>query len=715
MSTLNRVVFNTIFCIQILLVFLLFVENRVALPPWLQVAGRLHPLVLHLPIGFLIFLAVILFFQKHLESNSARQIIHIGLLITSLSASITALFGFFLSLQDDYGSDALTWHKVTGIALSWFCYALLLWNHQSGNRKFLAGLGMLTILTLIVAGHTGSVLTHGQNFVLAPISTQEALTVENASVYEFAVLPILDKKCFSCHNETKAKGGLIMTSVDKFKKGGENGKPWVEGSPRESRMVKAFYLPLDHDEHMPPDGKPQLTAVERATIEAWIKSGADFEKKLNQFADGDSLKFMVASFAASKAEVPVVEKQYDFAAVSSDAVEKLNTPFRSVFPLYQNSPALQADFFLKENFELKSLEELKSIAEQLVVLNLSKMPVADKDLEIIASFRNLEILNLNFTRIEGSGLKALQRLENLQSISLAGTSVKAPDLEPILKLPGLQEVYLWNTKTSDAELASLAQKYPDVEIIGNLFSDGKILKLGKPRLENDGVIRKDELISLKHSMPGVTIRLSKDNSDPDSVNTEVYHEPFTLRESTVLKARACKDGWYCSDMLEVTCFVEGIPPVNVELLTAADKQYPGKGASTLTDLQKGFADIFKEPSWLGYRDQAFAARFDFGKNVAVNKIVISYGKNIGGFIFPPEEVEVWAGNDFNQLRLVKKIKPNAQTGYTANNVEALTIPTDMDTSHRFYKLVAKPVAKLPAWHKSKGERGWFFVDEVFFY
>ena len=30
------------------------------------------------------------------------------------------------------------------------------------------------------------------------------------------------------------------------------------------------------------------------------------------------------------------------------------------------------------------------------------------------------------------------------------------------------------------------------------------------------------------------------------------------------------------------------------------------------------------------------------------------------------------------------------------------------------KIVAKPVAKLPAWHPGKGERGWVFVDEVFF-
>ena len=340
---------------------------------------------------------------------------------------------------------------MSGVVVSWFCYALLLWHHNQGKRKLLYGFGALTLVTLVVAGHTGAVLTHGQNFVLAPMSSPTELTVENASVYEFAVRPIFDRKCFSCHNETRAKGGLVMTSIDKFKEGGKHGKAWVEGKPEESRMIKAFYLPLSHDEHMPPDGKPQLTAVEISTIEAWIKSGADFEKKLNQFADGDSIKFIVASFIASKAEAeaPIVEKQYNFDAVSSEVVAELNTPFRSVSPLYQNSPAIQADFFLKDNFQIKSLEELKSVANQLVVLNLSKMPVTDKDLKIISSFRNLEILNLNFTRIQGSGLSDLARLENLQSLSLAGTSVKANDLETILKLPKLREIYIWNSQVAD--------------------------------------------------------------------------------------------------------------------------------------------------------------------------------------------------------------------------------------------------------------------------
>jgi hypothetical protein len=41
-------------------------------------------------------------------------------------------------------------------------------------------------------------------------------------------------------------------------------------------------------------------------------------------------------------------------------------------------------------------------------------------------------------------------------------------------------------------------------------------------------------------------------------------------------------------VLEVTCFVEGIKPQHVELLNAADPQYPGEGAQSLIDGRKEF-------------------------------------------------------------------------------------------------------------------------------
>jgi hypothetical protein len=159
-----------------------------------------------------------------------------------------------------------------------------------------------------------------------------------------------------------------------------------------------------------------------------------------------------------------------------------------------------------------------------------------------------------------------------------------------------------------------------------------------------------------------------------------------------------------------------LKPENVALLSPPDKQYPGDGAKILIDGRKGFTDNFKEPSWLGYRDNPFIAEFDFGSApTSIHKIVLSNGENIGGYIFPPSEIEIWAGQNSHQLKLIKSFKPEVPKDYRGQRIETLDISFDSELKYAVFKIIAKPINKLPSWHSGKGKKGWFFVDEVFFY
>ena len=712
----KTIVLNFIFFLQVLLIFLLVFESRVELPVWLQVAGRLHPALLHLPIGLLAFLAILLIARNEFKKKPFRKIALIVLLLTSFTASLTALCGFFLSLQEDYGQDALTQHKISGTLLSVLCYILVLTFNKYENIKVVTiGFSIVTICLVLFVGHTGGTLTHGENYVLAPLESSFKEIPLDASLYQKAVYPILERKCISCHNESKAKGKLIMSSIPKFVKGGKEGAEWIAGNPKESRMIKFIHLPLEDDDHMPPDGKAQLTKQEISLLEHWIKAGADFEKKFTDLPDGDTLK-VIATALYNAVSKPIKIKQYEFAAATPETIERLNTPFRTVFSVYQNSPALQADFFVRKSFQIKSLEELKVVEEQLVVMNLSKMPITDSDLEIISSFNHLEKLNLNFTEIKGEGLAALKTLNKLTSLSLAGTDIKREDIEGLLKLPVLSELFIWNTNITEEEKQKLVKDYPKIVITTSQFVDDKILKLPKPVLLNEGIVKNDDKIILKHAMPGVIIRFTLDGSNPDSTSSTKYETPLNFNSTTKIKAVACKQGWYCSEVFDIICFVEGLKPATTVLLTPPDRQYPGVGAKSLSDGRKGYTDNFKEPSWLGYRDNSFSAEFDFGGTPpSIHKIVISNGENIGGYIFPPTEVEVWAGQNHQQLKLIKFWKPLAPKDYRPHRIEALELALDSEVKYPVYKIIAKPINKLPTWHSGKGKKGWFMVDEVFFY
>ncbi|HWA34798.1 MAG TPA: chitobiase/beta-hexosaminidase C-terminal domain-containing protein [Cyclobacteriaceae bacterium] len=714
MQRANRYFLNFIFFCQALLLFLLFFEDRIALPPLLQVAGRLHPAILHLPIGLLLFSFVMLLARSEFKAKPYRRIMLMVLTLVSLTASVTALFGFFLSLHGDYNSDALFQHKFSGVMLSFLCYGILvLYDRSEIMGPVFYILNVLALGFMFVSGHSGGTITHGEDFVLAPLIGNKVAEATSTSVYETVVFPVLEKKCTSCHNESKAKGKLIMTSAAAFERGGENGKEWVVGKPEESRLIRNIHLPLKDDDHMPPDGKPQLTAREIRLLESWVRSGADFTKTFDDLSDADSFKIVALAMRAGPAGMAEISK-YDFPAAPAGTIEKLNTPSRAVFPLYQGSPALQADFFLSNLFTSKSLEELQQVKEQLVVLNLSKMPVTDQELNLIGQLSELEKLNLNFSDVKGLGLNALMSLKKLQVLSLAGTDVDVKSVNDILRLPSLTEVYLWNTKVTETDKVALENQFPNLTIVTTQFKNDRILRLGKPGLVNEGVVKKDELVWLKHSMPGAKILFTIDGTDPDTVTANVYKEPLRLNATTKIKAIACKEGWFCSEMFEITCFLDGYKPEKTELLSETDSYYRGEGAKSLTDKEIGFIEVLNAPPWLGYKDRPFIAGFDFGKNPPeIKSIVLSYADIPGGTQFPPESVEVWAGSSPKELKLIKSLKPEMPTRPKGQQVEALHIPLSPSTFH-YYKIIAKPVAKLPSWNGSKGKKGWLMVDEVLF-
>jgi uncharacterized membrane protein len=706
---------SIVFCIQVLLIFLLLFESRIELPAWLQVAGRLHPAIVHLPIGFLFFLVIVLLFRKQFKRKALDKFILVLLLFASLTASMAALFGFFLSQQGDYGPDALLLHKVSGVMLSIFCFgSVLALAGRERTRPLYVGLGVLSLGFVVLAGHTGANLTHGANYILAPLADTKSANPEDGTVYTLAVMPVLQKKCMNCHNETKAKGKLVMTSIAQFEKGGKNGKEWEEGKPESSRLIKLIRLPLGEEDHMPPDGKPQLTDLEIRLLENWIRSGADFEKRLSDLADTDSLKVISKIIAGGKVNEPTT-REYSFEPASDETIRKLNKPSRAVFPLFRGSAALQADFFIKESFESKALEELNAVSEQLVVLNLSGMPVLDSDLPLIGKFKNLEKLNLNFSRLEGSTLSSLQELRHLSSLSLAGTRISADKLKALLNMPSLRTLFVWGTEVTEAQKIMLQGQHPGIDLITTQFHDESVLRLGKPLVVNDGIIQKGEKVELRHSMPGVTIRYTLDGSMPDSTTAKEYEKPLDLETTSKVRAIACKPGWYCSPILETTCFVDGIHPVRAELLSKTDKRYLGEGSKSLTDGRKGYADTFRDPAWLGFQVNPMVAGFDFGQSPPeIHSIVISAGINLGSHVFPPAQVEVWGGSNAEDARLIKSTKivqPLKDEPYHTEAV-AITLPA---SKYSYYKLIVRPVDKLPEWHGGKGRKGWAMVDEVFFY
>ena len=129
------------FCLWILnplLIVLAIFSHKIQPGLFLQWMGKFHPLVLHFPIVFGIGISIWLFFWQHTKIHIDTQ--KLLLAANALFASVAAVFGILLSLQNSYEADIINWHKWGGVAvavLSWlFLYIL---NLKVVIKKVLLG------------------------------------------------------------------------------------------------------------------------------------------------------------------------------------------------------------------------------------------------------------------------------------------------------------------------------------------------------------------------------------------------------------------------------------------------------------------------------------------------------------------------------------------------------------------------------------------------
>jgi len=720
MKLFQRILSNLSFFIIVMLLFLLFFQNKVSLPPSLQAVGRMHPLLLHLPIGLLVISFILWLGKKNIDTGSFQKIFILVLQVTAFTAALTALMGFFLSREGGYDENILLKHKVLGITTAILSYTLLLVYRSFPEKNFVFGTTItLSLAAMVIGSHFGSNLTHGEGFVWQPLKSdkesEEEKITDSSSLFTAAIRPILRSKCFSCHNEKKAKGKLIMTTEEKILEGGKNGPIWKSRDALNSHIIQNINLPEDEKKHMPPKGKPQLSQEQIDLLYAWIQSGADMKKTMKDYADDDTVKILAAKFIhLPKGET---EKIYSFTAAPASTLQKLSGPFCSVFPLSQNSPALQADFFVREKFDRKKLEELLKVKQQLVVLNLGNMPVTDGDMKTIDQFTNLEKLILNNSLITNDALNDIRKLKSLRSLSLAGTQIDKKAALSFAQFDSLKEVFIWNTKISATEANELQKQNEKIRFDRGYVPDqNEVLTLTPPVVKNEEfILSENEQIELKHQVGGVSIRYTTDSSDPDSTTSPIYKDPVVANGFIMVKAKAIRTGWYSSPIASFTFFKKGIKPSSEELINQPNEKYKGDGAVTLTDLKKGLAENFNDAAWLGFREQPFAAFFYFDTAQTINSISISYNENVPSYLMPPEEVEIWAGENKDKLKLLSKATAKQPTKEEKNLVRVEGLKIDIPQSkYKCYKIIAKNVSKLPAWHPGKKEKGWIFIDEIFF-
>lgn len=285
-----------------------------------QLLGRLHPLVVHFPIGLLVVALFLEFLTLGGKRQGLREGINWMVFLGAVFALLAAVLGWLLRTYDDYDGDLVLFHQNAGIAtavlavVTAYILRTTLKGKLSSYIYYRIGL-FATVLVLVVAGHLGANLTHGEDYLtsvlphnqdsydnertkvlLAELKGLDSLSEAQQEDLNLGVRAILAHNCYQCHSENKQKGDLVLDNKRGVYQGGKSGPIIVEGRPEESEMFIRVSLPPDHDDVMPKKGKV-LKESEIRLIELWIKNGA-------KWSDGALKIFPEAELALSQPELP---------------------------------------------------------------------------------------------------------------------------------------------------------------------------------------------------------------------------------------------------------------------------------------------------------------------------------------------------------------------------------------------------------------------------
>jgi uncharacterized membrane protein len=427
--------------------------------------GRLHPLVVHLPIGILLLLAVLeLVGWRRPSLRLPPAVRTVVLLIAVLSASMAAACGWLLASKGGYDETLLERHRWLGVGTAGFALVLLLvrrWPRPYG--AFLAA----TVAALAVAGHDGGSLTHGRYYLaeaapgfLRPlwgdreVDTPPPVSLAEADAYQHVVRPILNARCASCHGESKSDGDLRLDSLANLWEGGKHGAVIEPGDATMSPLLQRVYLPLSDRKHMPPAGRPQPTEAEIAVLEWWINQGAPEEARVADLAPSREMATVMALQLGLPP--PALPDRAAMLVAAAQLEQELGIIIR---PLTAAEPWLAANARLQDTqFGDQQLAALSPIAAALHRLDLGGTAITDAGLVQVRKMDALRRLQLDATAITDAGLVHLEPLTQLESLNLHTTAVTDAGLEPLRALPRLRRLYVWQTAVTPTATQELAAR-----------------------------------------------------------------------------------------------------------------------------------------------------------------------------------------------------------------------------------------------------------------
>lgn len=484
---------------------------------WSAFLGRLHVVVLHLPIGLLVGAFAIEFFGLFKRSKGF-DVAAAWLFVFGAAASIVAvvtgmLYGTEWAAENTGGeamtvwqllvadsieqgvTETLGWHmwlgitlmvaaitaavlKVTAVRRQWHDVESSI-PHTGGWPLMVSRLAMIGAMTLLpFAGHLGGNMTHGQDFLAAraPFDVPQWM-VEWPEDYETPKPEMIEgdeANLLPTSGSVSAWNNIIQPKLadacikchGKSKKNGgirlDSLKYATEGEGLDFPVItagdaqfSALYevITLPKSHDMFMPPDPKK-AFDQETI-AFI--GEWIQNYDGRTEDPKPVKPETNDDGTPAPPKPTI----DAAAISAAGGSAQSISQE------ENADLLTVKFAYLDTLDAATIAKLETGADKIAWLTFEGSAFGDEAAAVLPAMPSLTKLNLKDSAITDAGLAELPELASLVWLNLFGTDITDAGLDALKQYTTLEKLYLTGTKVTADGVKALREALPDTEI----FSD----------------------------------------------------------------------------------------------------------------------------------------------------------------------------------------------------------------------------------------------------
>ena len=429
----------------------------------IELAGRLHPLLVHFPIGFLVLAFLLELFSRIKKFRKVRGAVPLTVFMGMVAAIIAVISGLILSDEGGYEPDLLFRHRLFGIMTA--AVAIMLWliisyeKNLAKSRRRPVRLAVFSVLTgmLTITGNFGGTITHGRGYLSATEIVEIKSAPENLQppvlFYQDLIKPILNKKCISCHGESKQKGKLRLDAEDFILKGGKSGSIFLSDG-EQSELIHRIHLSIEDEDHMPPREKEQLSNLEVEILTDWIREAEPFQVRVSETTSSAVRRFL---------ETVKMDEQSYWPKSSVDPVSEadlllLNSLGIHCRPISRESNYLEVVIPSGHKPDAAFWKSYKKIIPNIYSLDLGGSEITDEDFRKFVQATGMRKLNLKQVDLSKISLKILLELKSLHYLNLVSAKLDDEKLKELSGHPALRQIFVFGNNLSKNRIAEFLSK-----------------------------------------------------------------------------------------------------------------------------------------------------------------------------------------------------------------------------------------------------------------